>query len=191
MIRKLTYYFLLSFLLLQSCKTRQPVISEKPTEVLRSMEPQDLPVYRATTTTLFDLVHTSLKVSFDWNKKYLFGKAEITLHPHFYPTNILILNARGMQINEVGLLKSSNKKTLEYQYQNDSLIITLDRIYQRNEELKIFIDYVAKPEELDSVGGSAAITSDKGLYFINAEGKDKFKPRQIWTQGETQSNSVW
>ncbi|HLG33751.1 MAG TPA: M1 family metallopeptidase, partial [Bacteroidia bacterium] len=40
-------------------------------------------------------------------------------------------------------------------------------------------------------GGSAAIRSDKGLYFINPEGTDPDKPRQIWTQGETQSSSAW
>jgi aminopeptidase N len=31
----------------------------------------------------------------------------------------------------------------------------------------------------------------KGLYFINPKGEDKEKPVQIWTQGETESNSVW
>ncbi len=41
------------------------------------------------------------------------------------------------------------------------------------------------------MGGGTAITSDKGLYFINADKKDLTKPQQLWTQGETQSNSVW
>ena len=31
----------------------------------------------------------------------------------------------------------------------------------------------------------------KGLYFINPKGEDKDKPTQIWTQGETEANSVW
>ena len=39
--------------------------------------------------------------------------------------------------------------------------------------------------------GSAAISGSKGLYFINPQGKDKNKPVQIWTQGETESNSGW
>ena len=37
--------------------------------------------------------------------------------------------------------------------------------------------------------GSRAIQDAKGLYFINADGKDPDKPKQIWTQGETESNS--
>jgi aminopeptidase N len=39
--------------------------------------------------------------------------------------------------------------------------------------------------------GSAAITEAKGLYFINPNGKEKNKPTQIWTQGETEATSVW
>ena len=36
-----------------------------------------------------------------------------------------------------------------------------------------------------------AITDAKGLYFINPKGEEKDKPTQIWTQGETEANSVW
>ncbi|RZK29256.1 MAG: M1 family peptidase, partial [Hymenobacter sp.] len=48
----------------------------------------------------------------------------------------------------------------------------------------------ARPNELPA-GGSEAITAAKGLYFINPVGKEPGKPRQIWTQGETQSSSCW
>ena len=54
-------------------------------------------VYRNAYTVFNDLVHTKLEVKVDWIKKYLYGKATITLHPHFYPTDSLILNARGMK----------------------------------------------------------------------------------------------
>ena len=47
-----------------------------------------------------------------------------------------------------------------------------------------------KPEKVKDKG-SQAITDAKGLYFINAEGIDKNKPTQIWTQGETEANSAW
>jgi aminopeptidase N len=54
----------------------------------------------------------------------------------------------------------------------------------------VVIGYVAKPDERET-GGSAAITSDKGLYFINPKGDDPTKMPQIWTQGETEASSVW
>ena len=36
-----------------------------------------------------------------------------------------------------------------------------------------------------------SMLKNKGLFFINPLGKDKNKPTQIWTQGETESNSGW
>lgn len=157
-------------------------------EVEVSPEPEE---YRATVTRAHDLVHTWLDVRFDWKKKHLLGKARITLTPHFYPSGQVWLDARGMDIHAVKLLRGTDSLNLQYSYANDSLDIKLDRIYKGGEKYDLFIDYTAKPDELKSVGGSDAIASDKGLYFINADGSDPKKPMQIWTQGETQSNSVW
>ncbi|HAL53402.1 MAG TPA: peptidase M1, partial [Sphingobacterium sp.] len=39
--------------------------------------------------------------------------------------------------------------------------------------------------------GSAAINDAKGLYFINPDERTPNKPRQIWTQGETEASSAW
>jgi aminopeptidase N len=69
------------------------------------------------------------------------------------------------------------------------LTIQLDRVYNREEEYTINIDYTAKPNEL-SVEGSVAISEAKGLYFINPTGEED-KPQQIWTQGETEASSCW
>ena len=80
---------------------------------------------------------------------------------------------------------------MQYKYENNIITIQLDREYKNTENYVVFIDYVSKPNELKDIGGSAAINSDKGLYFINPDGKEKNKPQEIWTQGETQSNSVW
>ncbi|HEV3326566.1 MAG TPA: M1 family metallopeptidase, partial [Puia sp.] len=55
----------------------------------------------------------------------------------------------------------------------------------------LYIDYTSKPNELKVHQGSAAITDAKGLYFINPKGEEKDKPTEIWTQGETEANSVW
>lgn len=147
--------------------------------------------YRASATKDFDLVHTKLWVSFNYQKQYLYGKAEISLHPHFYPQSVLVLDAKQFDIHEVSLITAdSAHKPLPYTYDTTQLTIQLGREYKSNETFKIFIDYTAKPEERKT-GGSAAINSDKGLYFINPLGTDSTKPIQIWTQGETESNSCW
>ncbi len=146
--------------------------------------------YRESATRINDLVHTKLEVKFDYDKSYLYGKAWITLKPHFYPTDSLRLDAKGMDVKRVAINKGTDSKNLQYKYDGMQLFITLDKKYKGDEAYTIFIDYTAKPNEV-KVKGSAAITNAKGLYFINPKGEDKGKPTQIWTQGETEATSVW
>jgi aminopeptidase N len=145
--------------------------------------------YRATATRINDLVHTKLVVSFDYNKAWMFGKEWVTLRPHFYSTDSLTLDAKGMEIKEIAMMKGSSKIPLKYFYDSMQLRITLDKLYKGGENYTIYIDYVSRPNEL-KVRGSAAITNAKGLYFINPKGEED-APVQIWTQGETESNSAW
>ena len=146
--------------------------------------------YRAEATKINDLVHTKLDVRFDYDRSYMYGREWLTVHPHFYPTDSLTLDAKGMNINEVAIFRNGLKTPLKYSYDSAFLRITLDRTYKSNENYTVYIDYVAKPNEWHAEG-SAAITDAKGLYFINPKGEEKNKPTQIWTQGETEANSVW
>src|SRR5450759_595150 len=147
-------------------------------------------VYRGSSTRINDLAHTKLDVKFDYDKQWLYGKAWITIHPHFYPTDSLSLDAKGMEIKEIALVKGNSKSPLQYQSNGMVLRITLDKMYKGGENYTIYIDYISKPNEIKTKG-SAVITDAKGLYFINPKGEDKNKPTQIWTQGETEANSVW
>ncbi|PZP49574.1 MAG: peptidase M1 [Pseudopedobacter saltans] len=148
-------------------------------------------IYRASATKINDLVHTKLDVTPDYKKCYLYGKEWVTLKPHFYPTDSLNLDAKGMNINEVAIIKNGKKIPLKYVYKDSlNLLITLDKTYTKNEQYTVYIDYTSKPNEF-KVHGSAAITDAKGLYFINPDGKDPNKPIQLWTQGETEGSSVW
>ena len=149
-----------------------------------------LAIYRASFPHINDLVNTKLDVKFDYSKCYLYGKAWITLRPHFYPTDTLSLDAKGMDINQVSLVKDKLLSPLKYNYDGSTLRIHLNRTYRGKENYTVYIDYTSKPNEFKGEG-SAAITEAKGLYFINPLGREKDKPTQIWTQGETESNSVW
>lgn len=162
------------------------VSADKPSE-LKAPEDYQLPVHKPSYRLRNDLVHTKLDVKFDWEKERVIGKAELTLKPWFYPTDELELDAKNFDIQKITL---ATGKELTYEYNGKKLQIQLNREYKRTENYKIVIEYVAKPSE-GEIGGSAAITSDKGLFFINADGKDKNKPQQIWTQGETENNSRW
>lgn len=147
-------------------------------------------IYRATHTKTTELKHTKLKVNFDYQKEQMNGEAWISASPHFYPSDSLVLDAKAMLIHEVALDKNGSKSPLKYDYKNDMLKINLDKTYSRNQDYTVYIKYTARPNEVKQVG-SAAITDAKGLYFINPQGKESGKPTQIWTQGETESNSVW
>ena len=146
--------------------------------------------YRGSATKVNDLVHTKLDVRFDYAKSYMYGKAWITLHPHAGSTDSLKLDAKGMNINKVSVFANGKYTDLKYSYDSSFLSIKLNKAYSATEKYIVFIDYTSKPNEL-KVKGSAAINDAKGLYFINPLGEEKNKPIQIWTQGETESNSAW
>lgn len=169
------------------CKSSKSI---KPISIGISKTParaKNLP-NRPSRTLKCDLVHTELAVSFDWGKQYLYGKATLTLKPHFYPQNTLQLDAKGFDIHYVRLAETG--KDLRYTYDKKVISIELDRTYTSDKPFRVEIKYTAKPNELP-LGGNAAINSDKGLFFINADGKDTLKPKQIWTQGEVESSSCW
>ncbi|WP_312191691.1 M1 family aminopeptidase [Sphingobacterium sp.] len=156
-------------------------------------EAQQLPThqqYRVTPTKINNLVHTKLDVHFDYTNQFLNGKEWVTLQPHFYPTDSLRLDAKGMDIKQVSLVNGEQMIPLKYSYDDQSLLIKLDRNYLSNEKYTIYLDYTAKPNLLKAQG-SAAINDAKGLYFINPDERTPNKPRQIWTQGETEASSAW
>ncbi|MBP6458723.1 MAG: M1 family peptidase [Crocinitomicaceae bacterium] len=178
--------------LLVSCTATKPTDSpiqissnyqDTTTNVPESIE--ETP-YKSSRTLFNDLIHTKLEIKLDWENTRLYGQATLTLKPHFYTTDSLYLDAQGMEIKSI----ISKGKQLTYAYSKDVIAIKLDKSYTRKEQYTLTIDYIAKPEERKTEGGDA-IMSNKGLYFINPKGEDKSVMPQVWTQGETQANSVW
>lgn len=144
-----------------------------------------LPVYNPSATQRFDLLHTRLDVSFDWEKEQVKGIAYLDLKPYFYATDELVLDAKGFVFNSIAM---QDGVKLAHTYDGRQVTIKLPKTYTRKEKFTVVIDYVATPR---GEGGSNAITSDKGLFFINPRGEEPGKPKQIWTQGETENNSRW
>ena len=155
-------------------------------------KPEDplLKIYRATPPKINDLIHTKLDVRFDYKKRFMYGKEWVTLKPHFYPTDTLRLDAKGMDLKTIAVVKNGINIPLKFTYDSLTVAIQLDKVYHNDENYTIYIDYTAKPNQL-KVKGSAAINDAKGLYFINPDSTEKDKPVQIWTQGETESSSAW
>lgn len=195
-------------LTLSGCKPKKEISEEEtakvPTEsdstadelIAGLEEDESFPVperehYNPARTKINDVIHTKLEVGFDWANQYLDGEATIDIKPYFYPTDSLTLDAKIFNIHEVAVVKDGQKKPLKYDYSDSlKLRIDLDRTYTRDEKYQIYVKYTAKPNE-GKVGGSSAIMSDKGLYFINPDSSEVGKPTQIWTQGETEASSRW
>mgnify|MGYP006113003059 FL=1 len=115
-------------LLIYSCKSTETITL--PEQVIEIEDPNKVPtraVYNASNTKNFDLIHTKLAVHFNWDKAYMYGKAEITLVPHFYTQNQLVLDARGMDLHKVQLMTKQDDlpsfSDLVYDYKNDKITI--------------------------------------------------------------------
>jgi aminopeptidase N len=145
-------------------------------------------LYRASAPRLWNIIHTRVALSFDYANRTANGEEWLTLQPYFYPTDTLVLDAKSMKIESVSI--GHGDKLLKFRYDSTNLFIQLDKIYSKDDLVKLNIKYVAMPYAFKT-GGSAAITDDRGLYFINHDGKLEGKPIQIWTQGETEANSHW
>ena len=130
----------------QSEPTVQKEVVEKVEEKEEATILNHRPVYRAARTIKTDLIHTKLEVKFDWSKSYLLGKATISAKPHFYPSDSLYLDAKGMEIKSVKI----GEKPLLFDYSNDVIAIQLDKEYTNTEEYTVIIDYISKPEDRET-----------------------------------------
>ncbi|HSI75026.1 MAG TPA: M1 family metallopeptidase [Lunatimonas sp.] len=199
--------FAINFSLLFSCKnaeiTTQPepiiesvggsealelIVRNTPDSLMRLKEAA-MEGYRPSRERKFDLIHTSLDLSFDFETNQVNGSALLLLKPYFYEQEILELDAKDFEITDIWLDESGETSPLNFSYTPKRVTIYLPRTYTSADSLRVGIKYVAKPDET-TVPGGTAITDTKGLYFINPSGAED-KPIQIWTQGETEFSSKW
>lgn len=175
-----------------SCSSKK-VIKQKVTlnEISVSAKNNSYNIYRAASTKEWEILHTNVILSFDWKGKTADGEARLQLIPYFYATDSLVLDAKSMKIDEVVWMKGAWNKIISHNYQNDKLVIRFQYPVTRDSSVNIYIKYKAMPYANAGGGGSKAINDDRGLYFINTDYAIPGKPAQIWTQGETESNSHW
>ena len=137
-----------------------------------------------------DIKNVSIDLRFDWEKEQAYGNTIVTLAP-FKDTQTFNLDAASMTINSVTL---SNGTALKYTYDgkktDDNLAISLDRVYKKGEDLAVKIDY--RTNYVNTADADTAIGSfGRGLRFIKPTAEQPNKPRQIWSQGETEFNRYW
>ncbi len=137
-----------------------------------------------------DVKNVSIDLRFDWDKEQAFGSTVVMLTP-FKDLKSFSLDAAAMTINSVTL---ANGTPLKFNYdakkEQDNLEIMLDRQYKRGEDLSVKIDY--RTSYVNKADADTAIGSfGRGLRFIKPTADEMNKPRQIWSQGETEFNRYW
>ncbi len=138
----------------------------------------------------YDIKHLSINLRFDWDKEQAMGEETVSFAP-FVDSNQLTLDAAYMTINWV---KAADGSPLKFDYAgkdgNDNLVIALNKTLKAGEESSVKISYathyVNEADANSPIGGFG-----KGLRFIKPGPDDPNKPRQIWSQGETEFNRYW
>lgn len=148
------------------------------------------PVYKGAETRRIDLIHTRLEIRFDWLKQQATGTAVLSFRTLNRQVDTGYIDAVGMDIRSVSVLKNGAFSTIAYSYDGKKIGVPLGEKGRPGEKFDLEIHYIAKPNEIVTETGEA-IHDSKGLYFINPYGTKPGVPRQIWTQGEVQSTSAW
>lgn len=184
-------------LIFTGCNTKKAAMTEpmeiRVTDTVFVSEPKEeteseeqINPYRSTYRRVADLLHTDLNLNFNYQNKEVIGVANLTFTPLVYPVNSLTLDAKSFEINSVTLSGSE----LDFEYDGKQVSFDLAKQFVKGDTFTVVIDYSAFPYR-EEAGGSAAILSDRGLYFIDPDETNPHKPTQIWTQGETESSSKW
>jgi aminopeptidase N len=135
--------------------------------------------YQFTPERKFDLIHFTLHLDFDWEKKQVLGDAILKIKPFFYASDLLVLDAQHFDIHQIKV--SPNHLISSFSYDSALIYIPLPQTYTSADTFEIQISYSANPADL---------STNQGLFFIDADSIEN-KAYQIWTQGETSYNSKW
>jgi aminopeptidase N len=147
---------------------------------------QRIPPRQYIPTRNYDTQHIKLDLRFDWEREQALGTATITFTPLTTNLNSVEFDAANMTFSSVKLANGTPLKYEPYM-SHEKLRITLDRAYQPTDTVTVVIAYntngVSKEQGLGGFG--------RGLTFIKPSPEDPTRPKQIWSQGETEFNHYW
>jgi aminopeptidase N len=158
------------FVLLVLCAAgMRPAAAERMPFAPAGQTPQYAPARQ------YDLRHLRLDLAFDWSGGAVSGTATNTLSPLRSGLDHLVFHAAGLDVQRVRLAGAELPFTLDPAAQ--TLTVDLGRAYGPEDRLEVAVDYSARPRA--------------GLYFVGPDAAYPGKPRQIWSQGETENNRHW
>lgn len=111
-------------------------------------------------------------------------------YPRRYKQNIITTLYDGVYLPTTFVYPDSEQLHIYIPKKDIANFMGLSSNRYQADQYKIKINYKAHPRETSNQKGMA-ISSDKGLYFINSKNKYIDRPKQLWTQGETEHNHNW
>ncbi|MEP0545783.1 MAG: M1 family aminopeptidase [Rhodothermales bacterium] len=137
----------------------------------------------------YDLLTTALDVSFDFADEAVVGTARHTLSPLRNGLARFYFHAEAMEIQSVRQVVDGEDVGVGFEYDSTRLTIVPREPLALDSAYTFVVDYVAHPTR--GAGQGSLGDGGKGLYFIDPMGTDPYRPTQIWTQGQAESNRRW
>ena len=121
----------------------------------------------------YDLQHSKIALRFDLEKREVLGDVTHTLTILNDGTAKLAFDSVGLSIQSVTI----NTKPAKFETTADKLLVNLSSPARAGERLEVEIRYEGKPK--------------KGLYFVLPDKTNPNRPKQIWTQGESEDTRYY
>jgi aminopeptidase N len=121
----------------------------------------------------YDLQHSRIALRFDLEQKKVIGEVTHTLTVLRDSTSKIVFDSAGLTIQSVTV----NKSPAKFETKDDKLIIPLTTAARAGEKFDVTIRYEGKPT--------------KGLYFILPDRDYPDRPKQVWTQGESEDTRYY
>ena len=123
----------------------------------------------------YDLLHRKLDLAFDWDARSVEGTAVNRLAPLLPGTTAITLHAVDLDVRSVTVDGVAAEWSVRPEARE--LVVELPRPAGPGDELEVAVAYSARPA--------------MGLYFVGPDEGYPDKPRQIWSQGESEFNRHW
>src|SRR5882762_10064726 len=121
----------------------------------------------------YDLQHSKIALRFDLDQKKILGEVTHSLSILRDGTTKIAFDSVGLTIQSVTL----NKTAAKFETSADKLIIPLPAAARAGDKFEIAVRYEGKPA--------------KGIYFILPDKDYPTRPKQIWTQGESEDTRYY
>jgi aminopeptidase N len=121
----------------------------------------------------YDLQHSKIALRFDLDQKRVLGEVTHSLSILRGGSTRVFFDSVGLTIQSVTL----NRAAIKFETSADKLIVPLPAAAKAGDKFEIAIRYEGKPA--------------KGMYFILPDKDYPDRPRQIWTQGESEDTRYY